>query len=322
MFGGRRYAAFVIYARLLAAMGKSEAEIKDAIGALTGEGGESGKAPSIARRIGVRGRICRIRRILRCSGQLVELLPVQVIGAAGRARRVSLGRGVSRRRRVIGRRRGRAGRHALRIIGVVLLRRVSRRVLGIGDAGSATEDRTRGRADTGATATADRTTDRGSKPGAEKRAAKNLGIRLTLDRSNLLVGILPARLIVIIRLRHHGGAQRHQDRGGETRLDRPHQNSPQEPAILNCTAWTLTLGEAASIHKRGLRAFFMEARGDLACAASGDSFRLLASIGAMIEEFRFAADSRWTGFELSVPLFAKRGLSAVVGRTDKPNADH
>jgi len=66
----------------------------------------------------------------------------------------------------------------------------------------------------------------------------------------------------------------------------------------------------------------MEARGDLACAASGDSFRLLASIGAMIEEFRFAADSRWTGFELSVPLFAKRGLSAVVGRTDKPNADH
>ena len=28
------------------------------------------------------------------------------------------------------------------------------------------------------------------------------------------------------------------------------------------------------------------------------------------------------GFEPSVPLFAKRGLSAVAGRTDKLDADH
>jgi hypothetical protein len=39
---------------------------------------------------------------------------------------------------------------------------------------------------------------------------------------------------------------------------------------------------------------------------------------------KFAADSalEGTGFEPSVPLFAKRGLSAVAGRTDKLDADH
>src|SRR6516162_10902402 len=136
-------------------------------------------APLIARRIWrIRGRICRIRRILGCRGQLVELLPVQITGAARRARRIAWGRRVSWR--AVRRRRGCPGRHALRVIGVVLLRRVSRRVLGIGDAGSAAEDRARGGADAGTTATANRSADRGAEAGAEKSAAEGLGVRLAL----------------------------------------------------------------------------------------------------------------------------------------------
>ena len=66
------------------------------------DGRERRPKPSVAWRIGrILRRICRIRRVLRPAAQLVVLLSVQVIGVARWARRVSLGRGVSRRRRVV-----------------------------------------------------------------------------------------------------------------------------------------------------------------------------------------------------------------------------
>jgi hypothetical protein len=106
-----------------------------------------------------------------------------------------------------------------------LLRRVSGRVLGIRDTGSAAEDRARGRSDTGAAAAADCSADRGAEPGAKKGAAEGLSIRLALQRGDLLAGILPAGLIIVIGLRRRAGARRQhrQGRGDAARLHRVHQ---------------------------------------------------------------------------------------------------
>jgi hypothetical protein len=74
-----------------------------------------------------------------------------------------------------------------------LLRRVARGVLSIHDTCGPAQNCSRSRADAGATATADRAADRGSETCAEKGAAQGLGIRLALQRGDLLAGILPAR---------------------------------------------------------------------------------------------------------------------------------
>ena len=81
-----------------------------------------------------------------------------------------------------------------------MLRCICRSVLGIGDAGSATEDPAGGRSDAGSTATTYRSADRRTETGAEQRAAESLGIRLALNRGDLLLGVLPARLIIVIAL--------------------------------------------------------------------------------------------------------------------------
>jgi hypothetical protein len=88
-----------------------------------------------------------------------------------------------------------------------LLLQVCRRVLGIGGAGAAADDRTRGRTDPGAAAAADSTTECCSGTGAEKSAADGLGICLVAQRGDLRIGILPARLIIVIRLRRRAGAR-------------------------------------------------------------------------------------------------------------------
>ena len=74
-----------------------------------------------------------------------------------------------------------------------MLRRVARGVLSIHDTCGPAQDCSRSGANAGATAAADCAADRGSETGAEKRAAEGLGIRVALQRGDLLAGILPAR---------------------------------------------------------------------------------------------------------------------------------
>jgi hypothetical protein len=109
-----------------------------------------------------------------------------------------------------------------------LLLHVCRSVLGVGGPCAAADDRTRGRPDAGAAAAADSTADRRSDAGAEESAAKRLrtrlGARLVAQRGNRRIGVLPAGLIIVIRLRRRTGACREhrQDRAKKTRSDRPH----------------------------------------------------------------------------------------------------
>src|SRR5208282_1377128 len=182
-----------------------------------GKGGASGGFAPLARRLVVaRRRVAWGRRVTRRRCVIVRWRCV-----IGRRRWVI----------VIGRGRGCAGRHALRVIRVVLLLYICRRVLGISDAGAAADDRTRGRPDPGATAAADRPADRRSETGAEKSATESLGVRLGIglvtQHGRLRVGILPARLIIVIRLRHHPAArrERRQNCANKTSLARSRRSS-------------------------------------------------------------------------------------------------
>jgi hypothetical protein len=82
-----------------------------------------------------------------------------------------------------------------------LLLQVSRCVLGVGSA----DDGTRCRADAGAAATSDCGTERRPETSAKKSAAYSLGIGLVAQRRSPRVRILPACLIIVIRLRHRAG---------------------------------------------------------------------------------------------------------------------
>src|ERR1700737_1006127 len=172
------------------------------------------------------------------------MTPSGVLVLTRRRVAVTWGRRVPRRR-VIGRWRGSAGGHTLCVIGVVLLLQVCRRALGIGSTGAAADDRARGRADTGAAAAADGTADSSSDPCPQKSAAESLGIHLVTQRGDLLVGILPASLVIIIGLRHRAGAREdRQDHTNETRTHHPNQRSllhKPAGAVENSDVRTLTL---------------------------------------------------------------------------------
>jgi hypothetical protein len=81
------------------------------------------------------------------------------------------------------------------------LLQVSRRVLGVRDADSSAEDRAGGRADAGAAPAANCGADRRTETSTKNCAADSLGIGLVAQRGNLRFGILPAGLIIIVRLR-------------------------------------------------------------------------------------------------------------------------
>jgi hypothetical protein len=85
---------------------------------------------------------------------------------------------------------------------------ITRRILGIGSADAGANDRTRCRSDASAAAAANRRTERCPKTGTKNGAADSLGIDLVAQRSDLRVGKLAARLIIIIRLCHRAGAHR------------------------------------------------------------------------------------------------------------------
>jgi hypothetical protein len=98
------------------------------------------------------------------------------------------------------------------------LLQVCRRVLGIGGAADASDDGARRRADAGTAAATDCAAERGPEAGPEKSAAERLGIGLVAQWRDLRVGILPARLIIIIGLRHRRGVRRNR-----------RQNRPDQP---------------------------------------------------------------------------------------------
>jgi hypothetical protein len=98
--------------------------------------------------------------------------------------------------------------------------------LGISDADPGANDRTRSRTDAGAASAAYRTAKSCPKSGAEKCAAECLRVSLVALRGYLRVGVLPACLVVIIRLRNGAGArrERRQDRADKPCGDEPHRN--------------------------------------------------------------------------------------------------
>jgi hypothetical protein len=89
-----------------------------------------------------------------------------------------------------------------------LLPQVPCRILSASCANSGAHDRPGSRPDPGAPTAANRGTDRRAQAGAKEGAADRLGIGLVAQRGDLRVGILPASLIVIIRLRQSCGAHR------------------------------------------------------------------------------------------------------------------
>jgi hypothetical protein len=89
-----------------------------------------------------------------------------------------------------------------------LLLKVAGRVLGVGAADPGADDRTGGRPDAGTATAADRGTDRRPETSTQNGAANSLGISLVTQRTDLPVGELPARLIIVIRLRQRSGAHR------------------------------------------------------------------------------------------------------------------
>jgi hypothetical protein len=89
-----------------------------------------------------------------------------------------------------------------------LLLEITGRILGIGSADAGTDDRTRCGPDAVAAAAANRRTERCRETSAKNRTSDRLGIGPVAQRSDLRVGKLTARLIIIIRLRHRAGAHR------------------------------------------------------------------------------------------------------------------
>jgi hypothetical protein len=95
-----------------------------------------------------------------------------------------------------------------------LLLQVSRCILGIGSAKAGADDGTRCRAYAGAAPTSDCSAERCPETSAKKSATYSLGIGLVAQWGGLRVRILPACLIIIIRLCHRAGGH------GECRQDR------------------------------------------------------------------------------------------------------
>jgi hypothetical protein len=137
------------------------------------------------------------------------------------------------------------------VIGVVLLLQVRRRALSIGSTRAPADDRARGRPYAGTATAADGTTDCSSDAGTQKSAAESLGIHLVAQRGDLLVGILPASLVIIIGLRYRAGAREHrQDHTNETRTYYPHQGTllhKPAGAAENSDAGTLTLRDGGPL---------------------------------------------------------------------------
>jgi hypothetical protein len=89
-----------------------------------------------------------------------------------------------------------------------LLLEITRRILGIGSANAGADNRPGCRSDAGAAAAAYCGTERCPETCTKESAADSLRIDLVAQRSDLRLGKLAARLIIIIRLRHRVGAHR------------------------------------------------------------------------------------------------------------------